>query len=180
MSRPHVIFTHHDDTLGPAGHDEWQAFIADFEGNTDATPATYTWHIGGIITTITAGPAFIPGEFPDPAEGGETTETTATFEFEANVADATFFCSLDLGPFVACTSPLVYSGLAIGEHVLLINAADAEGREQLEPTEYGWVIIPPLDTTAPNKIDMTGTDLVPPEISSEHDKWGILSRPETG
>ncbi len=34
VSRPHVIFTHHDDTLGPAGHEEWQAFIRDTEGNT--------------------------------------------------------------------------------------------------------------------------------------------------
>ena len=34
VSRPHVIFSHHDDTLGPAGHDEWQAFIRDSEGNT--------------------------------------------------------------------------------------------------------------------------------------------------
>lgn len=34
VRRPHVIFTHHDDTLGPAGHEEWQAFIADTEGNT--------------------------------------------------------------------------------------------------------------------------------------------------
>ena len=25
---------HEDDTLGPAGHDEWQAFIQDSEGNT--------------------------------------------------------------------------------------------------------------------------------------------------
>lgn len=30
---PHVIFTHEDDVLGPAGHDEWQAFIKDSEGN---------------------------------------------------------------------------------------------------------------------------------------------------
>ncbi len=30
---PHVIFTHEDDVLGPAGHDEWQAFINDSEGN---------------------------------------------------------------------------------------------------------------------------------------------------
>lgn len=145
------------------GQHTFQVRATDFEGNTDPTPATYTWNIGGIITTITAGPAFIPGEFPDPAEGGETTETTATFEFEANVAapsgPPTFFCSLDLGPFVACASPLVYSGLAIGEHVLLINAADPEGREQLEPTEYGWVIIPPLDTTAPNTtLDSGGVD----------------------
>ena len=34
VSEPHVIFTHEDDTLGPAGHDEWQAFVKDSEGNT--------------------------------------------------------------------------------------------------------------------------------------------------
>ena len=34
VSHPHVIFRHGDDTLGPAGHDEWQAFIKDSEGNT--------------------------------------------------------------------------------------------------------------------------------------------------
>ncbi len=30
---PHTIFVHKDDTLGPAGHDEVQAFIRDTEGN---------------------------------------------------------------------------------------------------------------------------------------------------
>ena len=34
VSPPHAIFTHDDDTLGPAGHEEWQAFITDSEGNT--------------------------------------------------------------------------------------------------------------------------------------------------
>jgi methylmalonyl-CoA/ethylmalonyl-CoA epimerase len=32
-SEPHVIFSHPDDTLGPAGTDEWMAFIRDSEGN---------------------------------------------------------------------------------------------------------------------------------------------------
>ena len=32
-AEPHVIFSHTDDTLGPAGHDEWMAFIRDSEGN---------------------------------------------------------------------------------------------------------------------------------------------------
>lgn len=32
-SAPHRIFTHEDDSLGPAGHEEWQAFIKDSEGN---------------------------------------------------------------------------------------------------------------------------------------------------
>ncbi len=32
-SAPHVIFRHEDDTLGPAGTDEWHAFVRDSEGN---------------------------------------------------------------------------------------------------------------------------------------------------
>jgi len=34
VAEPHVIFQHTDDTLGPAGTDEWMAFIKDSEGNT--------------------------------------------------------------------------------------------------------------------------------------------------
>ena len=35
VAAPHVIFTHDDaGALGPAGHEEWQAFIRDSEGNT--------------------------------------------------------------------------------------------------------------------------------------------------
>jgi len=30
---PHVIFGHDDDTLGPAGTEEWMAFVRDSEGN---------------------------------------------------------------------------------------------------------------------------------------------------
>lgn len=33
LSKPHVIFRHTDDMLGPAGTDEWMAFIRDSEGN---------------------------------------------------------------------------------------------------------------------------------------------------
>jgi methylmalonyl-CoA/ethylmalonyl-CoA epimerase len=33
VSEPHLIFSHSDASLGPAGHDEWQAFIRDSEGN---------------------------------------------------------------------------------------------------------------------------------------------------
>jgi methylmalonyl-CoA/ethylmalonyl-CoA epimerase len=33
VGEPHVIFGHDDDTLGPAGTDEWQAFVRDPEGN---------------------------------------------------------------------------------------------------------------------------------------------------
>ncbi len=33
-SDPHVIFSHDDDALGPAGTEEWMAFVVDSEGNT--------------------------------------------------------------------------------------------------------------------------------------------------
>jgi methylmalonyl-CoA/ethylmalonyl-CoA epimerase len=33
-AEPHVIFSHEDDSLGPAGTDEWMAFFTDSEGNT--------------------------------------------------------------------------------------------------------------------------------------------------
>ncbi|NNC13496.1 methylmalonyl-CoA epimerase [Planctomonas sp. JC2975] len=32
-SEPSPVFTHADDTLGPAGTEEWQAFVRDPEGN---------------------------------------------------------------------------------------------------------------------------------------------------
>ena len=34
VGEPHVIFTHEDAALGPAGTDEWMAFVKDSEGNT--------------------------------------------------------------------------------------------------------------------------------------------------
>jgi methylmalonyl-CoA/ethylmalonyl-CoA epimerase len=34
VAEPHVIFSHTDDRLGPAGMDEWMAFVKDSEGNT--------------------------------------------------------------------------------------------------------------------------------------------------
>jgi methylmalonyl-CoA/ethylmalonyl-CoA epimerase len=34
VAEPHVIFSHTDGLLGPAGTDEWMAFIRDSEGNT--------------------------------------------------------------------------------------------------------------------------------------------------
>jgi methylmalonyl-CoA/ethylmalonyl-CoA epimerase len=33
VTEPHVIFSHPDDVLGPAGTDEWMAFIRDSEDN---------------------------------------------------------------------------------------------------------------------------------------------------
>ena len=44
-TEPHVIFQHQDDTLGPAGDDEWMAFVKDSEGN-----------LVGLVSYATTGP----------------------------------------------------------------------------------------------------------------------------
>ena len=46
VSAPHVIFHHDDARLGPAGTDEWMAFIRDSEGNT----------VGLVSHTLDGGP----------------------------------------------------------------------------------------------------------------------------
>jgi len=33
VTAPHVIFRHDGDALGPSGHEEWQTFVRDSEGN---------------------------------------------------------------------------------------------------------------------------------------------------
>ena len=139
---------------------EWEEFqigthtfavrAIDFDGNVDPTPATFTWTVLGVLAVVTSGPGIQFGEPGEPASGGETLSSSAFFEFHGTVAGSTFMCSLDLAPFVPCTSPQVLTGLTIGEHLLRIYAIDPNGFEQEEPTEYEWEVVPPVtDTTAP-------------------------------
>ncbi len=139
----------------------------DFEGN-ESESFTYTWNLLGVATIFLPGPApettgYTPPETPqDPATGGETMSTTAVIAFDANVADATFECSIDLEPFVACTSPVTYTGLLAGDHNLRVIATAGEMSE-LEAAEYEWSIADLLDTAPPD----TSIELMPDPNSSE-------------
>ena len=88
------------------GSHTFQVRATDPAGNTDPTPATFTWTIdtGAPQTTINSGP-------PDPS-----TNATATFAFSAGEPGSTFACQLDGGGYSACTTPKSYSGLADGSH----------------------------------------------------------------
>ncbi len=132
----------------------------DIEGNLDATPAEYTWSIlGGPITTIESGPAFIPPEAPgEPPTGGESESTSATITFTSyNEPESTFYCSLDLAPYTLCDAPasgtlwsMTYTGLTLGEHVFRVYAVSPEGVEEMAPVEYSWTVTVPLVNTAPD------------------------------
>jgi hypothetical protein len=54
--------------------------------------------------------------------------------------EATFQCMLDAGPFVSCTSPVVYRGLTRGiDHTFVVKATDAAGNESA-PAVRHWTI----------------------------------------
>ncbi|WP_228559412.1 MULTISPECIES: Ig-like domain-containing protein [Myxococcus] len=114
----------------------------DAAGNVDPTPATYAWTVDTIApdTTIVSGPS------------GTTTSNSATFDFSSNESPVTYECSLDGGPFVACTDPQTFTGLADGAHTLAVRAVDAAGNVDSTPATRTWTV----DATAPDTTIVSG------------------------
>jgi hypothetical protein len=122
--------------LGEGAH-TFRVRAMDPAGNTDATPATYSWTVDLTApeTTVDAGPS------------PSTNQTGASFAFSANEA-ASFQCSLDGAPFSACSSPEAYSGLAEGGHTFEVRATDAAGNTDLSPATHSWTVdLTPPETT---------------------------------
>jgi hypothetical protein len=102
----------------------------DAAGNTDATPAAWSWIVDVTApeTTISSGPT-------DPSG------SDVTFEFSADDAGSSFACSLDGGGFVACMSPQTYTGVPAGFHTFEVRATDASGNSDGTPASYTWTVI---------------------------------------
>ena len=132
-----------------AGAHTFQVRATDPAGNTDATPASYSWtvDIAPPNTTITAQPA------------NPTNQTSASFSFTSTEAGSSFQCSLDGVAFGACTSPQGYTGLAAGAHTFQVRATDAAGNTDASPASYGWTV----DTSAPETTITSG----PPDPTSD-------------
>jgi hypothetical protein len=90
------------------------------------TPASYSWTIQPALeTTITKKPA------------NPSTEKTATFEFTANLAGATFECALDGAAFETCTSPKTYQNLSQASHSFKVRAR-AGSVVDSSPASFTW------------------------------------------
>ena len=102
----------------------------DVAGNTDASPAQFTW------TVDTTPPNTSIGSTPnDP-----TNATGATFTFSSTQGGSTFECELDGGGFSSCTSPKSYSGLADGSHTFDVRATDQAGNTDASPAQFTWTV----------------------------------------
>jgi hypothetical protein len=126
-SSPHEV-----QGLSPGVHN-FRVRAKDWTNTVDPTPATYVWTVGTPPnTTIDSGPEL------------ETESRDASFTFSSNRAGTTFECALDQAEgheqFAPCTSPVGYTGLELGEHLLLVRAKDAAGTVDPTPAEYEWAI----------------------------------------
>jgi glucose/arabinose dehydrogenase len=68
---------------------------------------------------------------------------TARFVFSADPAGASFRCKLDKLPYRSCRSPRVYRNLALGKHVLRVQAIAADGTAEVAPAIARWKVLPP-------------------------------------
>jgi len=91
-------------------------------------------------TTLTSTP---PGVSPE----------SATFQFAASEAGASFECGLDGAAYAACTTPKSYSGLTPGAHSFAVRAIDAVGNADSTPASYSWTVV---DTTPPETTITSG------------------------
>src|SRR4029453_6694943 len=124
-----------------AGSHTFQARGTDPAGNTDPTPASFTWTIdlAAPDTTITASP-------PNPSNS-----TAPSFSFTSTEAGSTFACSLDGAAFAACPSPKSYTGLTAGSHTFQARATDPAGNTDPTPASFTWTIdlaVPDTSITA--------------------------------
>jgi hypothetical protein len=90
-------------------------------------------------TTLDTTPPDTPITSGPPASGKSN---TATFTFESTEPGSTFECSLDGGPFGACSSPYTTGQLAVGRHVLEVRAIDAAGNVDPTPSVYVFEVAP--------------------------------------
>ncbi len=130
-------------TLDDGSH-SFSVQATNLAGTTDPTPATYTWNIktNAPDTVIDSGP------------GSPVNTADADFTFSASEPDATFECALDTPTFTSCDSPVHLSGLADGNHNLLVRARDLAGNIDPTPASWSWLV----DTTPPTVTFTTPAD----------------------
>jgi len=129
----------------------FQVRATDAVGNTDPTPASFTWVVDTTApdTTLAATPPTV------------TNNTSSSFSFAATKAGSSFECKLDGGAFAPCISPQSYSALAAGSHAFQVRATDAAGNTDPTPASFTWTI-----DTAPPTVTIASPTSAPTYVTS--------------
>lgn len=111
----------------PQGEADLTAVATDRAGNVGAASTELILTVDSVAPTTTVAPG-LPSD----------SEATRTIPFSASEPNATFVCSLDDAPFVACVSPFVAQGLRFGTHTLAVRATDAAGNVESSAKAISW------------------------------------------
>jgi hypothetical protein len=109
----------------------------DVAGNTDASPASYTWVVDTTPPNTSIGPTTPPAS---------SNSTSASFDVASTEPGSSFQCSLDGAAYAACSSPVAYGGLGNGAHTFSVRATDPAGNADTSAAVYTWQV----DTVAPS------------------------------
>jgi hypothetical protein len=112
------------------------------QAQTTPNPSSSTNRGYGVQTAVSGPDTTAPETTIDSGPTGETTSTSATFEFSSNEL-GTFQCNLDGGAFVACDSPQTYTDLTLGPHTFQVRATDLASNVDPTPATRDWTVIPP-------------------------------------
>ena len=137
-------------------------------GNTDATPASFSWTV--VPPPDTAAPETAIGSGP----AASTSSTSASFAFSADEAGSRFECALDAAAFAACTSPRGYSALAVGSHTFRVRAIDVAGNVDATPAAYTWTITPPCVGSTVTLGAQADSWLLQSSATSNYEKDSVL------
>ncbi|MGB8982758.1 MAG: sortase, partial [Anaerolineales bacterium] len=125
----------------------FQVRAVDEAGNSDPTPASYTW----VVDTIP------PNTIITGIPSNPTSSTTAIFAFTGNDGGGTgvtsYACNLDGAGFAPCTSLWTYNGLGDGSHTFRVQATDAASNTDATPASITWAV----DTAAPTVTNVSST-----------------------
>jgi hypothetical protein len=122
------------------GSHTFQVRATDVAGNTDATPANYTWTVETTAVDTSA-----PETTIDSGPPVTVKSASASFAFSSSEPGSSFECKLDGGAFESCASPKSYSNLPDGSHLFEVRATDVAGNVDATPADRTWTI----DMTAP-------------------------------
>jgi hypothetical protein len=157
--------------LGLGTH-TFQVRATDASATTDPTPATTSW-------TITATPPPNTTITQAPSDG---TSTDGSIAFTSSAGGATFECSLDGGPFAACTSPKAYTNLSVGDHTFLVRAT-AGAVTDPTPASAAWRISAPDEPPSTDPPPASGDDPPPsagPTVPGATDSASTDATPASG
>ncbi|NUR75099.1 MAG: hypothetical protein HOQ28_02280, partial [Thermoleophilia bacterium] len=140
---------------GPLGEGTYAFHVRaiDAAGNTDGSPAAFTWTVDLTPpnTTITSAP-------------GNPSGSSVSFGFTSSEGSSTFQCKLDSAAFADCSSPKSYTGLANASHTFSVQATDPAGNTDDTPATFTWTSGP--TSTAQVFVSTGGSDLTCARLDS--------------